>query len=284
VPPDGRVPLSFERNELRQRCVDESLDKYLEEAGMFFEALRTNGGSFFVKDFDHLARPVVYEPKMKLLPKSNECPLFWRAVLPSRLAEEGGFSVRPIVYSLKRRTGSDTELDSPNPSSLGFVMEEVVTRTGRIPVRRWHRLICFTGLGSAVEPLDAHRPFFKLENVFQLDKENTCTPKHLELAIPDMIKMHLSCHGPIAVGNPFSREWNPFHITWHRIIPRPSPGPGACRPGVASWKSGGLYDAENEKLIQEQAFTLGFFPSGVVRDWPTPNVASKFMARDSDNE
>jgi hypothetical protein len=50
IPSDARIPLAFERNDLRLKCTTEEIQKYLEQVQKFFEDLSRVNGAFLVKD------------------------------------------------------------------------------------------------------------------------------------------------------------------------------------------------------------------------------------------
>ncbi|KAL1979627.1 hypothetical protein VTN96DRAFT_5430 [Rasamsonia emersonii] len=60
VPPDDRLPLSFERNELRVKCASGKIYNYLRRIKAFFEELHGKNGYFFVRDFDRNLQPFAY--------------------------------------------------------------------------------------------------------------------------------------------------------------------------------------------------------------------------------
>jgi hypothetical protein len=60
VPSDARVPLAFERNDLRLKCATGEIQEYLEQVQKFFEDLSCVNGAFRTIDWEKKGRGVVY--------------------------------------------------------------------------------------------------------------------------------------------------------------------------------------------------------------------------------
>ncbi|KAK4238935.1 hypothetical protein C8A03DRAFT_33054, partial [Achaetomium macrosporum] len=75
VPPDGRLSLAFQMNQLRQRCEDETLTTYLAEMTKLLAALRKAGGHLEITDLDDFkgsARYRMRKEKDVWVPKLND--------------------------------------------------------------------------------------------------------------------------------------------------------------------------------------------------------------------
>ncbi|OAL49337.1 hypothetical protein IQ07DRAFT_644514 [Pyrenochaeta sp. DS3sAY3a] len=245
VPSDGRVPLAFERDELRLRCADNEIDNYLRRTGQLLGRIEEKGGLFFVRDFDHNLTPVTYRSENKLNEDWHTQPSFWKAAWPSLLAEKEGFSIPPVVIN-----------------------QEVYAEKG-CATSQWYRLICCTNLALAVDPPVSGRDL--TDDVLDqwrllINEEAPHIRTDVQEGFRSTLKMHLFCDRHKTVGNPFQVARKPFHITWFAKVETPKIETQLKTP---FWKLGGLYGDNTFKTsIQERAFTLAaFFPSGYNGDF-----------------
>jgi hypothetical protein len=75
VPPDGRILLSFERNELRLKCAAGEIAPYLSQVKITLQELHQNRGSFYVTDLDTFGNST-----------QTPCAAVWTAVFGGHVA------------------------------------------------------------------------------------------------------------------------------------------------------------------------------------------------------
>jgi hypothetical protein len=109
VPSDARIPLVFERNNLRLKCHSKEIEKYLKQLREFFEELSSVQGGFRVSDFDELGNRVDCNwencgRKDKDENTPEEKHTYWRAAQPSLLAERDRVRIAPGTVPLSIST------------------------------------------------------------------------------------------------------------------------------------------------------------------------------------
>jgi len=62
VPSDSRLPLEFEKHQLRKLCDIQGIDGYLRNAKHLFSKFEHVGGTFHVIDFDDFMSHAAYSP------------------------------------------------------------------------------------------------------------------------------------------------------------------------------------------------------------------------------
>lgn len=141
VPPDGRLPLSFERNELRLKCASGEIHDYLRRISAFFEDLHGKKGSLFVRDFDRYLDQVTYTwEDGRKRPLKKELP-YWIAANHARVAEQTHLYIRPGDYALESSGWGEASNDEQNRKYEKPVICRPVQRTANN--RLWHRIVLF---------------------------------------------------------------------------------------------------------------------------------------------
>ncbi|KAF3481477.1 uncharacterized protein GIQ15_04236 [Arthroderma uncinatum] len=240
IPPDARVTLRFEKNQLRQACEDGTLNSYLTEMKGFFAALHDAGGFFRITDLDDFMNFAIY----------NTC--HWIENIPE--SDWDDFPAGPALaaeeFELNIRPGSYHPVDRQRQ-----VVDERI-----FPAREWHRVIHCHGL--------AHIPMSKLPYHYVhhvreeyskfwklLFSQNVIATPGFDLvneALDDMFTFHVNCGRRQQSYNPYQHDWKAFHITWYRIT-------ASGEPEESLWKSGTLY--QTNQRLQQSAFTAGLFPN-----------------------
>ncbi len=248
VPPDGTIPLSFERSELRLRCASGEISAYLAQVQTLFKELSSKNGSFFVQDIDAYGHHATYSPTAKKDPRLKDIPSYWKAAGPALLYEKQGFQVPPFPIRC---------LDI-----LALALNRLFPRLGLCFLwgpsisRDWYRFVYCQGLSRVMGSPNLPSPPARIWKLLVDPCRLWPGPR---LCIQGAFDLHLSCSRITESGNPFSKSWKPFHITWHQIID------STQELGLLStscWKYGPLYGSKKKEVLQEAAFTLAFFPNG----------------------
>jgi hypothetical protein len=252
VPPDSRIPLTFERNELRLKCTAGEIQEYLQQIQTLFKELRSKKGYFLVRDFDEFMGFTTYESD-----GSGECipeqkHPYWRAVQPALLAEE-----RKIRIGTSRINFESLCADAPPYFAAS---------------RCWYRLIHCQGLASAVgsrisessnRSEDAQKIWSLL--IYASQKHPRLCPD-LTSVVSEMFDLHLFCPRFRGTDNPYLSRWKAFHITWFQLLRDEQ----REEIQTSTWKTGVLYGSKNEVHIRETAFTVGYFPQRGTEDAEDP--------------
>ncbi|CAH0025766.1 unnamed protein product [Clonostachys rhizophaga] len=256
APPDARIALAFEKNELRFKHAEKRLDAYLKAVKVLLGSLGKSG-SFFIRDYNGVGAVAEYCYTSKLDKTDiNTNRIFWRASTAALKKEKGGFIVPPTYVSFNELHKAQLlhgkeEFEDPDWESIGC-------RTIHSQ-RQWCRFICIQGLSNAA-PADGEAPDWTL--LVYDNKKRPRLPGGREALISRMFKYHLYCRQPKVSGNPFEFSWRAFHITWTRLLE-------ISQQFNSSWKMGPLYSNKNY-FIQQQALTVAYFPTftGIGMDDP----------------
>ncbi|CAG9962927.1 unnamed protein product [Clonostachys byssicola] len=256
APPDARIALAFEKNELRMRYRGISLDAYLKAVRILLQSLEKSG-SFFIQDYNGVGAVAKYSHESKL-EKTNfdTSRIFWRASTAALEKEKNGFIVPPTVVSAD-------ELVEAKWLPVGEEVKGPVWESNRGPKdlsrREWCRFICIQGLSNAA-PADGEAPDWTL--LIYHNKKRPRVPESREPLISRMFNDHLFCRQPKESGNPFESSWRAFHITWNRLL-------RTSHEFKSTWKKGPLY-SNKKYCIQQQAFTVAYFPTFTRVDMDDP--------------
>ena len=243
TPSDNRVPLSFERNQLRLMCASGIIGVYLDRMRKLFEELHAKGGVFLVEDRDMYGNMAIYSGRptwkrrhliREMIGIDKQLPdrlPYWQAAGPSLANELSGLKVAPIVQYAKF---------NPNVED-GMLC--TIEQSFRRHTRSWFRVIHCQGLADLGQPWNNVRDLL-IDSIDPIPYDVTKEAFHL----------HFTCNSIPKRGNPFKERWRPFHITWHAIVPAHE------RHYGHSWKYGRLYGTEN-LLIGETAFTMAIIQS-----------------------
>ncbi|KAL2835987.1 hypothetical protein BJY01DRAFT_252230 [Aspergillus pseudoustus] len=260
VPPDWRIHLTFEKDVLRASHQSGGLKTYLSRIRALWNVLHEHG-SFQIADLDDFGKVACYEWR----PAKGHESIFQRQDI--RLlarhaleAEHSTVKIPPVICRFRNN---------------GKGQPKYIARQCNV---RWYRILSFRGLAAAVHT-DPDRSSQR-----QLGVEEFCNLMFREVAevmilrpgesatttIPVGVRMlelrhavdlHIGCRSRTEGANPFAGGWEPFHIAWFRIVPE-----GQLRETESSWKYGPLYGRRagaHGQLLQEMAFTMGFWPSSV---------------------
>jgi hypothetical protein len=278
VPPDGRLALSFERNELRLMCASDDISPYLRQIRKMFRNLDREGGSFCVKDFDIFGHSATYSWKKEKKAKVRKEPTYWKAAGASVLAESSGLVVAPSsnghlvdASEFKSLTGRDW-FEGPddyyNLSAEGSVIRRP-RAVGFVQSRNWYRLVYCRGLASIMGSATSEKPssLKDAEKIWSLlvysSQQRPRQRSDRRSVIQETFNLHISCSRIQRAGNHYLSRWKPFHITWFEILDDKQE---VCQ--TSSWKSGPLYGSKKVLRIRETAFTLAILPHiGPNDDW-----------------
>lgn len=271
IPPDARLPLAFERNELRLKCASGEINQYLSTVGNVLGLLQLSGGGFAIRDFDRFKRSVTYRKAPNEVEAPTETLPYWMA------ARHALFSDQEMTIAPKHRgsmtPNTDFETMTPEQRYEGPVGElqrkdsETVFRKPRMNGDssgcEWARFVSVRGMDRIMKMFGDFPGCNKYENAekiwSQLIYSRDERPRMMRMRgtiIREAFNAHLFCARGLRAGNPFQTKWKPFHITWARVL-RPSETQQAEN---SSWKSGPLYGSSKGEYIQETAFTLLFLP------------------------
>ena len=238
VPSDSRLPLEFEKHQLRKLCDIQGIDGYLRNAKHLFSKFEHVGGTFHVIDFDDFMSHAAYSPhpgpgEADYLRQDPSIDFFSG---PALRAEEFRLNIPPSRQTL----------------ALGHAQNSVNITDGP---KNWHRLIFCRGL--------AHTVLSDRQGQDQDMVQRECTRIRSLLfqndddVVEEALLLHLHCRRREDTSNPY-RPRKPkkpaFHITWYRI-----PRPGEQPPSLACWKWGEFY--KTGRLLQQAAFTFALVPS-----------------------
>lgn len=249
VPPDNRIPLTFEKNELRLKCASGKIDAYLGQMCKTFKVLDSKGGFFIIEDYDMYGHAALYS--WRSASKSSDWsnytrsreirkdkltvdrPSYWQAAGPSLSEELSGLEVAPEIYESFPR----------NLNTKDNVLCTVVSNR----TRSWFRIIHFRGLAELGGSWDEIRNLLLIEEP-PMHRFNDPTRQAFYL--------HFTCDSTPKRGNPFKNKMSsrPFHITWHAVV-----SAHRQRHYGQTWKYGRLYGTE-DYLIRETAFTMAIVP------------------------
>ena len=277
VPPDGRLILAFEKNELRLRSakdagfwrcgVRQGLENYLESMTELLKNMRL--GDFIVRDWNSEGSscnygPTVYytDSQLKIQRENNpfassilaEAPHHFKAAAFARLKEKNGFMVPPTRVPLNSiPPGCDVERAKLN-GEFSPIQEPLIRDATSTLNRQWHREIFLCHLADAAcnkkvfqTSEDVAQMFFHIENQEERRLSNQRT-------ILVMFERHLSCERVKTSLHGFQLPDEPFHITWHSLQ-KLSLGSGSC----SWWPSGPFYLQQQSLILKKQAFTLAYF-------------------------
>lgn len=265
VPPDSRVPLRFEKNQLRRACEDGTLDSYLKILQEFFTRLHKGGGFFRVTDFDDFMNSAPYDttfardPRTHIKRLDQVDPEDDFPAGPALAAEEFRLNILPSWY---RHYGKPTF--------------RYTTTAGR-----WHRVIHCHGLAHMSpivenrdpDPQDAREERSRAWKLFFRDNEGKDSGLGLPRDVLDNIfRLHVFCGRRQQSHDPYLHGWEPFHLTWYRIT-----GTEEHRNSV--WKSGTLYRTKHR--LEQASFTFGLFPNRKTGKGLNPFGSRKLSCEDN---
>jgi hypothetical protein len=255
VPSDARIPLAFERNDLRLKCASGEIWEYLKETQKFFKDLSQANGFFLVQDFDEGYDSVTYkwgghrsEHDDGIIPETKH--RYWMAAQPALLAERNKVRIAPgfvpTIVHLESRDGLDQEI---REDYVGFY-------------RLWYRVIHFHGLATLIgsRNIKGNNRSEEAKKLWGLligsAQNNHGTSPDFPSGIVETFDLHLFCSRTRGTTNPFLTGYKSFHITWYEIrdIDRED------KVGPSTWNIGKLYGSDGRKQIQETAFTVGYYP------------------------
>ncbi|KAI1380652.1 hypothetical protein F4677DRAFT_194033 [Hypoxylon crocopeplum] len=242
VPPDGRVPLSFERNELRLKCTPpDGIGPYLADVRDLLERLEQKEGSFFVIDFDAFNGSAAYSKRNIKPEELKAMPSFWKAAGPAILNEERNLRVAPSrsvrlldipsfnAFAKRMRmdklNAEDNVIRQPftaGPFTRGPFTTDPFAQS--VNTRNWYRLIHFRGLSSIIGSNTRNSPTFSADiekiwsRLIYSSEERPRMTDENHATIREAFNLHLSCNRIQGSGNLFSTRWKPFHITWFKVL------------------------------------------------------------------
>jgi hypothetical protein len=270
VPPDGRLALSFERNELRLMCASDDISPYLHQIQKMFRNLYREGGSFYVKDFDIFGHSATYSWKKGKKANVRKEPTHWKAAGAALLAESSGLVVAPsyngdlvdasTFNSLTERDWFEGPDDYYNLSAEDSVIRRPRAR-GFVKSRNWYRLVYCQGLASIMGSATSEKPssLKDAEKIWSLlvysSQQRPRQISDRRSVIQETFNLHISCSRIQRAGNHYLSRWKPFHITWFEILDDKHE---VCK--TSSWKSGPLYGNKKVLRIRETAFTFAILP------------------------
>jgi hypothetical protein len=258
VPPDNRLPLQFEKNQLRLASERGELVRNLHDSSEFFDALHKAGGFFQVTDYDDFMNFAEYEP----------------AMVRQHPRDSHGFPAGPALAAEELR------LNIPHGKYVLDLSHGTVPKMSGIALpRRWHRLVHLQGLAhmSSIRCVRTERGALEinLSRVWNLLFRDDDRRLELQRDVKEMLHLHMNCGSRQQSYNPYKDNWNAFHVIWYRTLRSVTEGMAASktrpklgelsrirqRLGESSWKSGVFFD--NSTQFQQSAFTLGICPDGV---------------------
>jgi hypothetical protein len=247
APPDGRLPLAFESNRLRQACEDGTLPEYLSKVGRLLASLHKIGGLFMVSDIDDFMGTTDYTTWVEPI-SSYVCNGF--VAEHALQAEEFHVNIPPGLYHIKR----PHQLDPLSPlGPSGYATGWGVPRS-----REWHRVIQLQGLAYApFSGGDVQQTPQKLREeraatwLLLFDHSHPCFD-----IVKRTFRLHILCSPRQDLANPYLGSWEPFHIAWYRIL-------WAEKKMSSVWKSGSLYRTDH--VVEQNSFTFAVFPGDFVR-------------------
>ncbi|KAH7311228.1 hypothetical protein B0I35DRAFT_61880 [Stachybotrys elegans] len=249
VPPDARVPLRFEKNQLRLAKENDTLEKYLHAVKAFFEALDEAGGFFRITDFDDFMNYDTYEPGTER----------------QYSADSHGFPAGPALKA------EQFYLNIPDGRYRLYLEHGFYRDQGS---RRWHRVIHLEGLAHLAqapcvcqEEGEAQMDPSKIWQLLICNKQNgRWENARLREVLDEAFHLHISCSYRQGFHNPYNQHWKPFHVTWYRTFKsiedrRRTPTLSNIDVEVeqSSWKSGAFFHTGTK--FQQSAFTFGLFPT-----------------------
>lgn len=287
VPPDGRVPLRFERNELRLMCASKDISDYLRAVLQTFKKLYQGGGAFAVtdfamnqpcychypdmgpdepSDFNENMRSCTYSWKEEMNAEWIEEASYWKAAAPALQHEKRGLVVSPVTESVSKRLeeidmGSPAEFPGQNASHSMDSEYVIVSWADGHRGRKWYRLIHFQGLASIMGRASrGSNPHADAEQIWRLllysSPERPRLGHNRESVIREAFNTHIFCSRTQRAGNHYLLRWKPFHITWFETLNDASED--ALKQ--SAWKYGPLYGSRDHLYIRETAFTLAILP------------------------
>ena len=272
VPPDGRIPLAFERNELRLKCGAGGIDAYLLRVQARLQHLQRMGGSFSISDGDTLGHWTVYSALAEDSDSFNSESVCWKAAAPSLFAESKGLMVYPssngYLTPLSEFKGATrrSRFEGPDQHYDLSPDNNVIRRpraSGSVKSRNWYRVIQCQGIASIMGSDNSGGPasFEAAEKkwrtlVYSSEERPRLAPSRHRI-IQDAFNLHIFCSRTQRVGNHHLSWWKPFHIAWFQILAGDT---GQEQLRTSSWKHGPLYGSTKGLLVQEACFTLAFVP------------------------
>ncbi|KKK19805.1 hypothetical protein ARAM_003378 [Aspergillus rambellii] len=249
VPPDLRIPLTFEKDELRLMRRNGSLRQFLHDIHALLNQVSRHG-SFQIIDCDDFGGFVIYEG---IAPTDtghheldgNSDPLILSR--PALLAEKLQVNIPPVSCFLMKQFGAPA----------------TIIRQGGA---RWYRVLTFRGLER----------FLRLEarecSPWEYTPESFSRILFREINNPDydttgcikmeqvlkLLKLHISPKRRTETVTRVEAERLSFHISWFKL------GPTISGSESKSWNSGPSQPGADDQL-QEVAFTMAVFLSRIGR-------------------
>ncbi|PGH16492.1 hypothetical protein AJ80_05177 [Polytolypa hystricis UAMH7299] len=253
VPPDGRIPLAFERNQLRLKCArPRDIDTYLRRVDTLLRTLHENDGRFLVQDFDSFFGLVIYDWLRGRHQRMHNLPPYWMAVQPALLAEYNQLVIQPGPCSFSILPS--VLKDQVNNADSGWSFRNNLDQSNTSPrsgIRDGSHAISDQG-----RRFEVHGGKTSWSLLVDSDLTRPELESHWQDVVAKAFDLHLSCGRYLPSENPFQKGWTPLHINWFRILRK-----GEQENLVSSsWKSGPLYGSTSDQYIQETAFTLLFLP------------------------
>ncbi|OJD09779.1 hypothetical protein AJ78_08931 [Emergomyces pasteurianus Ep9510] len=280
VPPDGRMPLPFQRNELRLKCASGEIQPYLQKVRILLETLHDRQGKFRVMDFSNRGGSVTYcwdaEDGEKQPSTTVSLPQYWRAARHALFAEESFLATpRPcgkLVSNARFKELTDEKIfEGPAREFNRKDAETLIRRPLQAGVDQpceWTRIVLISGLDAAVNAHNGIAEEDEAENICKLllcwdwDLDNM---SDYDTAVRVACGRHLFTSRRITSENPFQSWMSPFLITWTRPLSNPK---DKSRLAHSSWKGGPLYGSKTGSMIQEAAFTVVVIPNS----WSVQNL------------
>ncbi|KAI5459652.1 hypothetical protein BGZ63DRAFT_255901 [Mariannaea sp. PMI_226] len=282
VPPDGRLPLAFETNELRFRAGthDEDLILYLREVYNILEKLKQKDTCFFVRDLNIMLDGAYCEySAVGEVGELEQTPHYWRMVKPALEHERNGFYVRPSQIALESMPACDAEThkrevwekerdrwkerSQPNKLALKFGPKNLMSP------RRWYRFICLKGLSSIVPPSTTVKDASKIWGCLFYNGDRERLPKNRRALIPDTFERHLSNRKIWTSVNPFVSSWRAFHLSWYQLFPNED----KSKLESSYWKWGHLHGNAG-KSLQQRTVTVLYLPYCNYLNYDNPHDVS----------
>ncbi|KAM5369088.1 hypothetical protein ACJZ2D_009183 [Fusarium nematophilum] len=258
VPPDGRLALAFEKNELRLKCGlypgypnTGNLDEYLKRTSGLLHSLK---GLVWVWDMtgdmkiEYSARR---QPHVEGFLESLPC--YWGMARTALRQEASGFLVPPVKISGMYLSTADT---SGIISSLGRIWRSLDS-PGRLK-SSWCRVVHIQGLANALAGLvEGDCNASTAMDVWRLLIYDDDRPLgHSERpVVRQMFNQHLFCQ---RYTKPSTQEgglpWRAFHVAWYELCREPT----REQLRQSTWKYGRLY-GDDGRHIRQQALTVGCF-------------------------
>ena len=272
VPPDGRIPLAFERNELRLKCGAGDIDAYLLRVKARLQHLQRMGGSFSIFDGDTLGHWTVYSASAEDTDSFNSELVCWKAAAPSLFSESRGLIVHPssnghlIPLDEFKEVTPRSDFEGPNLHYDLSPDNNVIRRPraeGMAKSRNWYRVIQCQGIASIMGftnsqgPVSSEAAEKKWRTLIYSSNERPRLDASRHRIIQEAFNLHISCSRIRRAGNHHLAWWKPFHIAWFQIL---DGDVGEEQLRASSWKYGPLYGSTKKLLVQEACFTLAFVP------------------------